>query len=130
MKKGIIFSALFALLLATAFVDISPAMEGGFQDGSQVAGGGFSGPGLALSTVREALTMRDDTHVILRGNIMRHLGKDRYLFQDATGTVTVEIDHDKWGGQTITPGDAVELYGEIDRDLFNVEVEVDRVVKR
>ena len=73
--------------------------------------------------------MRDDAPVTLRGNIVKHLGKDKYLFQDSSGTIQVEIDDDKWQGQTIGPNDTVELHGEIDRDFNSVEVEVDRVVK-
>ena len=73
--------------------------------------------------------MRDDTRVVLRGNIVQHLGKDKYLFQDASGTIRVEIDDDKWQGQTVTPSDIVELHGEIDKDWNSVEVEVNRVVK-
>ncbi|MDR1935344.1 MAG: NirD/YgiW/YdeI family stress tolerance protein, partial [Candidatus Accumulibacter sp.] len=60
--------------------------------------------------------------------IIRHLGKDKYLFKDATGEITVEIDDDEWGGQTITPDDLVELQGEIDKEWRRVEIDVDRVL--
>jgi uncharacterized protein (TIGR00156 family) len=101
--------------------------QGGFQ-GAPLAGG-FSGPGVSFSTVQQAHGMRDDYPVVLRGNIMQHLGKDKYLFQDATGSISVEIDQDKWAGQNVTLNDTVELHGEVDRDWNSIEVDVDRLVK-
>lgn len=103
------------------------ASKGGFQPSA--SGGGFSGPGPAVSTVEQAKSMRDDAPVLLRGNITQHLGKDKYMFKDASGTIRVEIDDDKWGGVTVSPNDTVELHGEVDKDWNSVEIDVDRVVK-
>jgi uncharacterized protein (TIGR00156 family) len=119
MQKEILFSALLALLPMAACPQGAAAAES--------PGGGFSGPGVAPVTVRQAMTMRDDGYVILRGNITRHLGKNTYLFTDATGDIHVEIDPDRWGGQTVTPQDVVEVYGEIDKDWNSVEIDVDRI---
>ena len=118
-----------ALALAAGYAaDVSAAPpQGGFQ-AAPAASGGFSGPGIAVSTVEQAKGMRDDAHIVLRGNITQHLGKDKYLFKDQTGTITVEIDHDKWGGQTVTPETTVELRGEVDKDWNSVEIDVDRVI--
>ncbi|MDR0549090.1 MAG: NirD/YgiW/YdeI family stress tolerance protein [Deltaproteobacteria bacterium] len=90
-------------------------------------GGGFSGPGLAPSTAQEAIKARDDSYVILKGQIVRHLGKDKYLFRDVTGEINVDIDRDKWLGQTVTPETTVEIRGEIDKDWNSVEVDVDQI---
>jgi uncharacterized protein (TIGR00156 family) len=131
MARRTICYAVFACLL-TAMLSCSAfaaTTQGGFQTAPPVTGGGFSGPGTAVSTVEQAVTMRDDAWIILRGNIIRHVGKDKYLFQDATGTIHVEIDHDKWGGQIITPADLVEIKGEIDKDWNSVEIEVERIAK-
>ena len=128
MKK---LSLLVACILVLGTASLAAAADkGGFSAGTAPAAGGFSGPGLDPTTAKEAATMRDDARVVLRGNIVRHLGKDKYLFQDGSGTIRVEIDHDKWGGQTITPGDTVEIHGEVDKDWNSVEIEVDRIVKR
>jgi len=92
--------------------------------------GGFTGPGAGASVVNEVLAMRDDAYVVLRGRIVRNLGGERYLFQDDTGTLSVEIDYELWQGQYIGPEDLVEIHGEVDRDLFSLEVEADRIIKR
>ena len=118
--------ALSAFIIAPAFAD-SSSKGGGFVQPTMAQGGGFSGPGPGVLTVQEAKNMRDDTPVRLRGNITSYLGKDKYLFQDATGTITVEIDNDEWGGQTITPDDTVEIFGEMDKDWNSIEIDVDRV---
>jgi uncharacterized protein (TIGR00156 family) len=57
--------------------------------------GGFKGPSIGISTAAEAKNLKDDAPVALRGNIVRHLGKDKYEFKDASGTITVEIDDDR-----------------------------------
>ena len=106
-----------------------PVPPGGYT-GQPVPRGGYTGPGLAPSSVSEVRSMPDDSYVVMRGNIVRSLGGERYLLQDATGTITVEIDHELWHGQTIGHQDLVEIHGEVDRDLFNIEVEADVVVKQ
>ncbi|MDR1490559.1 MAG: YgiW/YdeI family stress tolerance OB fold protein [Desulfovibrio sp.] len=91
--------------------------------------GGFTGPGPSVITVKEALGMRDDAIVTLRGNVVRHLGKDLYVFKDATGTVNVDIDDDIWRGQDVSPTDTVEITGEVDRDWSSLEIDVHNLRK-
>jgi uncharacterized protein (TIGR00156 family) len=118
-----------ALLLWLAAAFPHDALAAAAQNGGAPSfqGGGFSGPGVALSTVQQAVSLRDDAYVLLRGHIIRHLGKDRYLFRDATGEINVDIDPDKWEGRTVTPEDTVEIRGEVDKDWNSVEVDVDRL---
>ena len=101
----------------------------GFQPTPSAQSGGFAGPSQTLNTVAEAIRMRDDSKVHLRGNIIQQIGYDTFTFRDATGTITLEIDADKWAGQTITPEDTVSIFGEIDKDWNSVEVEVYRILK-
>ncbi|MDR2443469.1 MAG: YgiW/YdeI family stress tolerance OB fold protein [Deltaproteobacteria bacterium] len=115
------------LLLAVASILMmaAPALAQGGVKGA--TGGGFTGPGPGLDTVAQALTYRDDTTVMLQGNIVRHLGSDKYLFEDQTGTITVDIDNRKWEGQNVTPQSKVEIHGEIDKDWSSIEVDVDSI---
>ncbi|ANI28948.1 hypothetical protein PL78_03720 [Yersinia entomophaga] len=73
--------------------------------------------------------MRDDSWMTLRGNIEQRIGSDHYLFRDATGTMTVDIDHKRWYGLTVTPKDTVELQGKIDKDWNSVELDVKQITK-
>ena len=92
--------------------------------------GGYSGPGPAIVTVDQLKGMRDDAKVTLKGTIIQSLGGKQYLFKDATGTVTLEINDSRWQGQKVGPDDIVEIQGELDKDWAKMEVEVKRLIKR
>lgn len=95
------------------------------------ADAGYKGPGPAFTTVAEAKKMRDDSKVALKGNIIKSLGGDLYLFQDETGTITVDIDMKIWAGQQVGPEDTVEIYGEVEKEWFETdEIDVKRLIKR
>lgn len=105
------------------------AANAGFigNDNTMSAEGGFVGGPQTVFTVAQASDMRDDTDVVVVGKIVRSLGDEKYVFEDATGSITVEIDDDDWRGQTVTPSDTVKLSGEIDRGLLKTEIDVDYV---
>jgi uncharacterized protein (TIGR00156 family) len=108
----------------------SNALAGDRDGGSRHEGGGYTGPGPALVTVEQAKGMRDDTRVALQGRIIRSLGGKEYVFQDSTGTITVEISQEKWQGRNIGPDDLVEIHGEVDKDRSDVEIDAERVITR
>lgn len=99
----------------------------GFVVQNNNATGGFKGPGLSVMTVEQALKLGDDTAVVLEGQIEKSLGKENYVFKDATGSVTIEIDDDDWKGQTVTPQDTIIIKGEVEKDMFKTEIDVDVV---
>ena len=120
MNKFITASAfVVALGLSTS------ALASGFTGPQQA--GGFQGPGIAPSSVAEAQKLNDDTPVVLVGQIEKSLGDEKYLFKDASGSVTVEIDNEDWRGVTVTPKDTFDIQGEIDKDFFKTEIDVDSV---
>lgn len=83
----------------------------------------------AIVTVAQAKKMRDDTPVIVQGNIVQRVGDEKYLFRDGTDSVIVEIDDEDWGGVEVRATDTVKLYGEVDSGLFKTEIEVDKIEK-
>lgn len=97
------------------------------------AAAGFNGPSDASAvTVEQAKKMKDDSHVVLRGNIEKHLGGEDYLFKDATGTIKIEIDDDDWKGLDVSAKDTVEIRGEVDTHFSkptDIEVDSIRLVK-
>lgn len=116
MSGILVFGAANAEFQAAA--PATASTKGGFVSGSE-----------AIATVKQVMEMRDDIPVIVKGHIVQRMGDEMYLFEDATGTIRVEIDDDEWRGQTITPTDTVKLYGEVDRGIFKTEIEINYVEK-
>lgn len=114
-------------LLSASVLALSVILSGSALAKNHNPRGGFQGPGITVSTVAEALQMKDDAPVVLKGSIEKSLGHEKYLFKDASGSVTVEIDDDDWRGLTVTPADKVEIRGEVDKDFFKTEIDVDSV---
>lgn len=118
------------LTLAFVLVFASACFAQGFQGGSAPqAGGGFQGPvsQSGVQTVKEALSAWDDTAVVLTGRIVRREAGDheKYLFQDQTGQIVVEIDDDLFMGRTVTPQTTIRLYGKVDKDMMKpVKIDV------
>jgi len=129
MKKTAALLAISALMSTPVLA----AQTGGFVDPNaptaQVQKGGFSGPNGKVATVKQAQDMKDDAWVTMRGNIEKRIGDEDYQFRDATGTMTVEIDHKRWEGQTVGPNDKVELQGKLDKDFNSMELDVKQVRK-
>ncbi|MDR1577102.1 MAG: NirD/YgiW/YdeI family stress tolerance protein [Deltaproteobacteria bacterium] len=126
MRKSFFFLVVSLVAIGALFGQ-PQAQVGSRGDVVGQPGGGFSGPSEAFTTVDRALKLPDNASVVLKGHIIRHLGKDRYIFRDETGEINVDIDSDKWRGQLVKPEVTVEIKGEIDKDRNNVEVEVDQI---
>ena len=90
---------------------------------------GFVGPGVSPTLTRAAdvLNAWDDAPCVLEGHILEKIPrKDRYLFEDESGRVVVEIEHETFGHLTVTPQDKVRLVGHVDWSSKHPnEVEVD-----
>ena len=127
MKK---FAAVIAVM-ARCSTPVMAAEQGGFSGPSttQSQAGGFQGPNGSVTTVESAKSLRDDTWVTLRGNIVERISDDLYVFKDASGTINVDIDHKRWNGVTVTPKDTVEIQGEVDKDWNSVEIDVKQIRK-
>lgn len=99
---------------------------------ASVAAAQFTGPknGTDMTvTVEQAKSMNDEAYVTLTGNIVQKVGKEKYLFKDATGSVEVEIDDKDWKGVQVSPQDIVVIQGEVDKGWSSLEIEVDTITK-
>lgn len=93
--------------------------EGGFFDESKV-----------VKTVAALKDAQDDSIVMLEGKIIKQVGKDDFLFKDATGEIEIEVSKKAWKGQTITPNDTIEIRGKVDKEWDKTEVEVKKITKK
>jgi uncharacterized protein (TIGR00156 family) len=84
----------------------------------------------AVTTVKQALTSKDNTPVKLHGQVVKSLGDEKYQFRDKTGSITIDVDDELWQGRPISANTNVTLIGEVDIDykpLKRVEIDVDQV---
>lgn len=86
--------------------------------------GGFSGSTRGLSSVAQTKTLRDGARVILEGNIIKQVEHERYEFRDASGTIYLDIDEERWMGQTASSKTKVRIEGEVDKDRNSFEIDV------
>jgi uncharacterized protein (TIGR00156 family) len=95
----------------------------------------FTGPGATqqaapalVRSVAEVLAKPvNDQNVELTGTLVRQLGRETYLFRDATGEIQVEIDREDFpGGQPVSENTRVLISGEVDtRVLKAPEIDVE-----
>lgn len=85
---------------------------------------------IPVSTVKDVQSMPEDSKVALQGNITKHVKKKKYLFNDNTGEIIVEIDGYVWNGQDVAPTDTIMIIGEIDEDNNVNIIEVEQIVKQ
>lgn len=97
-------------------------------NGSLVFAAGFTGQNARYS-IKDALKQPDNSYVTVQGSIVKKLSSDKYLFKDTTGTMTVEIDNEKWGNVEASQKDTLELTGEIERKFNAIHLDVDTVIK-
>ena len=94
---------------------------------SSVAFSAFiEGPKQNIS-VAHAKEMKDNSSVQLKGKIMQNLGDEKYLFTDGSDTIIVEIDEDDWKGQDVSAQDIIIITGEMDKDFFGTEIDVESI---
>ncbi len=129
IKRTFLF-LLLAALLSTSALAAMPTQGFTPSMAVQTQQQGFNGPTYGLNTVKAVLDagmFSDDTPVTLKGNIIRSLGGEYYTFTDGTGSITIEIDHDKWFGIQVTPETKITISGEIDKEFNHTAIDVDYV---
>ncbi len=124
MKKVSLFAIGCAAIFGGAHAAMTETMM--IQSGGP---GGFNGGENVILTVDQVKGMGDDSKVWVEGSIIQKNGDEKYLFQDSTGSIIVEIDDDAWHGLVIGPTDTVRIYGEVDHGMFNTEIDIDYIEK-
>ncbi|WP_257812234.1 YgiW/YdeI family stress tolerance OB fold protein [Aggregatibacter actinomycetemcomitans] len=135
MKKR----SLATILVLSTIAATGVFAQGGFQDPNapkmehhkkgDFKRGGFVNTNQTVSKASEAGSWQDDQYIILQGNIVKQVGKDDFIFKDASGEIQVEIERKAWRGQDVSPSDEVKLYGEVDKSWNKTEVDIERVEK-
>ncbi len=85
------------------------------------------------STVQAVLDdPHDDRDVSLRGRLAKQVGEEKYLFQDETGGIRVEVEEEVMPSSRVSPGTTVVIRGEVEDDFLQspeIDVEEMRIVE-
>lgn len=129
MKKLIPLVLIATLGMTGVTMANTMPVSGGFNGGTTQAanGSGFVAGTANVISVEQAKQLQDDAWVTLRGHIIQQVGEKDYIFKDSSGNITVEIDHKRWRGVSVSPTDLVEITGEVDKDWSTVEIDVKQI---
>jgi uncharacterized protein (TIGR00156 family) len=119
-------------LLAVCPVLMTPALA---QFQGPGPSGGYTGPSSATQSSSVADILRnpiDHQQVVLRGNVIRHIRGDNYMFTDGTGEIRVDIDRRELPAQPFNDKTVVEITGRVDTEFMRppeVDVKAMRIVQ-
>lgn len=87
---------------------------------------GHTGPKSVADVLKNPV---DDQYVQLKGQLIRQVGNEKYIFTDGTGEIRVEIDNKLLTGP-IDDKTTVIIRGEVEKDfLESPEIDVDSVTR-
>lgn len=80
-------------------------------------------PLIALSHVLK--NGNDDQMVTMVGNVVRQVGREKFLFRDASGEIRIEVDNEVMPPQPFDDKTKVKITGDAEKDfLRSVEIDV------
>jgi len=130
MKKQIlIFSCLLAVQSAWA------QKEGGLNESvappppHKIEDGYRGTEDARIMTVEFAKTLHDGATISLRGNLIEHIGDDRYLFRDKSGSIQMVIPAVVFDGREVKPDQMLSINGSLDKKMTPPIVRVDLLQK-
>ncbi|WP_256493401.1 YgiW/YdeI family stress tolerance OB fold protein [Endozoicomonas sp. SCSIO W0465] len=92
------------------------------------SGGGYRAPVSGDGTTTVAAILKnphDDMRVVLKGNLVRKIKHETYMFNDGTGEITADIDDNDFPPQPVNANTKVEIIGEVDVNrISGVEIDV------
>lgn len=91
----------------------------------------FEPTSITVETIANMKDKKDDEIVVLQGVIEKAIGDEKYLFNDGTGTIIIEIDDDDFKGMTVNANEKIQITGEFDKGSWfkKDKVEVKNIKK-
>lgn len=82
-----------------------------------------------VMTVKFAKTMHDGATLSLRGNLIHHIGGERYIFRDSTDQIETIIPKSVFDGREVKPDQMISINGTLDKKMKPLAMRVDRIQK-
>ncbi|MGN0909446.1 MAG: YgiW/YdeI family stress tolerance OB fold protein [Succinivibrio sp.] len=89
--------------------------------------GGFTGE-VAVTSIKDAMALKDDDKVVVEAKILKQTGKKTYVIADASGQAEAKISQRDFCGQSVGPEDPVRIFGEIDQKNGKNVIDADYLV--
>ena len=105
------------LLLLLVLVVIAMPAQAGFRPTEENT----------VVTLDKVFKMPDDSYVTIIGNIVKQVGKEKYLVKSGNSTSVVEIDDALLWNIDVTPKKQVKITGEVERDFRSVELDASKI---
>ena len=118
-----------SLLALVAFMPLCGAFAGSGKNMHSNMNNSMNNSHPAVWTVTEVVSLPDETPVVMRGRITKNMGNNIFVFEDASGTIMMEIDEESWNGNTVRVDDVVTVYGNVDKGSNYTEIDVESIVK-
>ena len=83
--------------------------------GPSASGTDHSGQFYQSATVAQAMTLPNNSLIVLTGNLVNSPRRNYYTFRDATGETVIEIEQKYWGGISVGPNDRVQIYAKMEK---------------
>ena len=80
-----------------------------------------------ISKVSDVQNMSDDSTVYIQGYLIQNLGNEMYMFQDNSGTISIEIDDDLLASNTVAPNALVWIVAEVNKDGQVTSLEAEEI---
>lgn len=114
------------ILSAVAIVAMSGLTLSGVAHAQYTGPSGHKGPKSVADVLKNPV---DDQYVQLKGQLIRQVGNEKYIFTDGTGEIRVDIDNKLLTGP-IDDKTTVIIRGEVEKDfLESPEIDVDSVTR-
>ncbi|VVD64772.1 YgiW/YdeI family stress tolerance OB fold protein [Pandoraea anhela] len=120
-----------SLLAGGGFLSAPAQAQINVPQAGATAGGSVAVPAAMprATTVEQALKAPKDMEAVIDGHIINKLKPEHYTFQDASGTIEIELD-DKYlpPGRQITEKTRVRIIGEVDTHRMKAnDIDVKRI---
>jgi len=115
MKESVLWSVFFVMAVFSVNTVFGQGFTG-IEHGTAKQDSSVTNAQIQTVTASQVRNLWEGTLVILTGNIVNSLGRDKFTFRDSTGDVTIEIDSNLWIllDLTVSANDRVEIRGEIE----------------
>lgn len=105
----------YMFLMAVSCLILGSSVMAGDKNKMKGKGFVFQPTSITVETIENIKDKKDDEIVVLQGVIEKAISGDKYLFNDGTGTIVIEIDDDDFKGMTVNANEKVQITGEFDK---------------